>query len=110
MSVRFSYYICKKFITMVNLNHDLVEKEIIRAVEEINNNIQQVDAVIDEDFRPGNFIMSQVLLTAMVRIGRALGIVIPDSCYIFHDKATKTQSTIKEATQKLLKEAIYADK
>lgn len=95
---------------MVNLNYDLVKKEIIRAVEEINSNTQQVDAVIDEDFRPGNFIMSQVLLTAMVRIGRAFSVLIPDSCYIFHDKKTKTQLTIKEATQKLLKEAIYANK
>lgn len=94
---------------MVNINHDLVEKEIIKTVEEINN-ILKIEALVNEDFCPGSLIMSQVLITAMVRIGRILQVTIPDSCYIFHDKKTQKQLTIKEATQKLIKEAINGNK
>lgn len=92
---------------MVQLAHDVVEKEIIKMIEEINNITENLDLIIDKDFCPGNLMMSQVLITAMVRIGRALKVTIPDNCYIFHDKKTLKQLTIKEATQKLINEATY---
>ena len=108
--VRFSYYICTKLETMVNLSYGLVEKEIIRTIEEINESTENIALLIDEDFCPGNLIMSQILLTAMVRIGRKLDVIIPDSCYIFHDKKAKMQLSIKDATLKLIKEANYGNK
>ena len=90
---------------MVELAHDVVEKEIIKMIEEINNSTGNLDLKIDKDFCPGNVIMSQVLITAMVRIGRVLKVTIPDNCYIFHDKKTLKQLSISEASQKLIKEA-----
>jgi len=91
---------------MATLTYELVKSEIIRAVTEINENTVQVDTIINEDCSPGNFIMSQVLLTAMARIGKKLEVKIPLSCYIFHNKKTKEQLTIKQATEKLINEAI----
>jgi hypothetical protein len=92
---------------MIQHSYELVEKEIIKTIDEINSITEKLDIVIDKDFCPGNFIMSQVLITAMTRIGRALQITIPDSCYIFHDKKSLKQFSIKEATQKLIKEATH---
>ena len=94
---------------MATLDPKLVEKEIAKLIIEINNTIK-IDAVVDEDCSPGSIgISSQILITAMGRIGRTLGVTIPDNCYIFHDKKTQKQLTIKEAAQKLIKVAIHGN-
>ncbi len=92
---------------MASITYESVKSEIIRVITEINENTIQVDTEINEDCFPGNFIMSQILLTAMARIEKKLGIILPLSCYIFHNKKTKEQLTIKQATEKLINEAIY---
>ncbi|MBL7718309.1 MAG: hypothetical protein JNL72_05680 [Flavipsychrobacter sp.] len=88
---------------MVNLNEELAEEEIIKAVKEAAEAFD-IDVSVDGECQPGSIIASQVLLSIMARVGRALGVKIPDKCYIFHDKKTKAQLTIKEAVQKLIKE------
>lgn len=93
---------------MVEISHELVEKEIINVIKEINNQIN-IKEVVDADFCPGTFIPSQVLLTQIGRIGKMLNVVIPDNCYIFHDKTTSRQLSVKEAVQKLIKEAKYGN-
>ncbi|HMK16851.1 MAG TPA: hypothetical protein VK492_01520 [Chitinophagaceae bacterium] len=89
---------------MVNLELTRVEKEITKAIDETTNMLK-IDAAVNEDYCPGILIPSQVLVTLMARIGRSLGVMIPDSCYIFHDKKNHQQLSIKEAAKKLIKEA-----
>lgn len=85
---------------MAEINLSSVEQAIVEIVDEIKRKLG-LDTVIDIDCIPGNLIRSQVLLTAMGRIGSALGVTIPNNRYIFHD-TKKRQLTIKEAAQKLL--------
>lgn len=91
---------------MVALKVDLVENEITKAIEEINS-ILKIDANINISCCPGNIgISSQILVTLMGRLEGILNVKIPDNCYIFHDRKSQKQLTIKEAAQKLIKEAI----
>ena len=88
-----------------SLNPTLVENQIIKFITEVNKKISKKDISIDGEFCPGAFIRSQILVNVIGRIARVLDIIIPPSCYIFHDKQLKKQLTIKEAVQKLLKES-----
>jgi hypothetical protein len=87
---------------MAILDHNLIQEEIVRTIAEVNSMLK-LDTAINGDYCPGALISSQILITVMGRIGKALGVIIPDNCYIFHDKKTQNQLTIKEATQKLIK-------
>lgn len=91
---------------MINLDTNLVEKEIIKILEEIKGQLK-IEAAINEECLPGelNGITSQILITAIGRLANTLKISIPLNCYIFHDKISQKQLTIKEAAQKLIKSA-----
>lgn len=78
-----------------------LEKEIIEIIQDVCNH-QEVEEVVNGDFYPGNFIMSQVLVSIFTQIEIKTGITIPNDCYIFHDNKTKRQLNIKEAAIKLL--------
>ncbi|WP_156308890.1 hypothetical protein [Sphingobacterium endophyticum] len=78
-----------------------LEKEIIEIIQEVCDH-QEVEEVVNGDFYPGNFIMSQVLVSIFTQIEIKTGITIPNNCYIFHDSKTKRQLNIKEAATKLL--------
>jgi hypothetical protein len=89
---------------MINIPDTTVEAEIIKIIIEIKDQFR-LDQDINVDCIPGIMegITSHILVTATGRIANALGIVIPNSCYIFHDKKDDRQLTIKEASQKLIK-------
>ena len=91
---------------MVNLTAERVEKEITSAINEVKRRLK-ISATVDRDVCPGDIggITSQILLTLIGRISNNLGVTVPNNCYIFHDKATERQLSIKEAAQKLLKAA-----
>lgn len=90
---------------MVNINYEIVEQEITSVISEISNKLK-IEVTIGIDSCPGSIgIKSQILITIMGRLENTLGISIPHNCYIFHDKKTKRQLSIKEAAQKLIKEA-----
>jgi hypothetical protein len=88
---------------VTDLEHEVIEQSIIKILDEINETLE-AKATIDENCRPGNFFKSHALVTAIDRIADVLEITIPLNCYIFFDKKTLTQLTIKEATLKLIKE------
>ncbi|MCU7549824.1 hypothetical protein OCK74_11900 [Chitinophagaceae bacterium LB-8] len=90
---------------MTKLDNAVVEAKIIKAVDEIKNKLKIDAVVVNIEFCPGKFISSQILVTLMGRIADSLEVNIPENCYIFHDKKTLKQLTIKEAAQKLIKEA-----
>lgn len=79
-----------------------LEKEIIEIIQEVCNH-QEVEETVSEDFCPGNFIMSQVLVSIFSQIEIKTSITIPNDCYIFYDFKSKKQLNIKEAATKLLK-------
>jgi hypothetical protein len=88
---------------MATLNQELVEEELIKAIDEINNAFK-LGAVINRDCCPDTIgIRSPVLITIMARVSFILEVTIPDNCYIFHDKITQSQLTIQEAAFKFLK-------
>ncbi len=88
---------------MITLEAEIIEKEVISIVEEICGTLK-IEAIIDGQFCPGNYIKSQVLLDAIGIIEEALGITIPNDCYIFSEK-NRTQLSIKDTVKKILKEA-----
>ncbi len=90
---------------MTSLQSEQVEEKVISVVKEYCK-ILKIDAIINGEFCPGDFIKSQVLLTAISTIEDALGITIPNDCYVFSDKRNK-QLSIKETTQKILNVAKY---
>ncbi|HEV7332534.1 MAG TPA: hypothetical protein VGN63_15960 [Flavisolibacter sp.] len=92
---------------MINLDGALVEAKIIKAVEEIKHKLKLDAVTVDTELCPGKFISSQILVTLIGRLADALEVKIPDNCYIFLDKKTLKQLTIKESAQKLINEAQY---
>jgi len=94
---------------MVHIDYNVVEGEIIKAVKVLSSKLN-VEAEINSDCSPGTIIgiSSQVLITIMGQLEDALDIVIPNECYIFHDKVTHRQLTVKEAANKLIKIAKHA--
>lgn len=93
---------------MTGLTISAVEAEIANTIESIKSALK-IDVVIDGECCPGSIIKSQILITVMARIGKKLGVIIPNNCYIFHDKKGQKQLTIKEAAQKLIKVAKNGD-
>jgi hypothetical protein len=91
---------------MAKLENALVEAKLIKVIDEIKDKFK-IKADVDIEFCPENFISSQVLVTVTGRIAVALGVTIPENCYIFHDKKTLKKYSIKEAAEKLIKEAKY---
>lgn len=77
------------------------EKEIISVIQEVCD-ILQIKENVDSDFVPGNYIMSQVLISITSQIEITLGIEIKDNFYLFYDSKNKTQLSIKSATKKLI--------
>ncbi|RCR67524.1 hypothetical protein [Larkinella punicea] len=91
---------------MKSLDPSVVELELVKIVDEVNKNISRLDIDIDTSCCPGDIgISSQILITIMGRVSNNLGITIPDDCYIFHDKDSHKQLSIKEAAQKLIEKA-----
>ncbi|RYD57615.1 MAG: hypothetical protein EOP56_07500 [Sphingobacteriales bacterium] len=95
---------------MVKLSTEAVENEIVKVIEQFKVAFG-LDCEIDVNSSPGEIesISSLMLVTASTRVGRALGVTIPLGCYIFCDKAKGRQLTIREAAQKLIKEAKYGE-
>lgn len=87
---------------MSSLTFSAAENEIIKAMRLLKDKYKISEAV-DGDFCPGDFIRSPVLLTYMVRIGKALGVTIPENRYIFHEQKGQKKLSIKEAALKLIK-------
>lgn len=91
---------------MENLNPSVVEAELVKIIDEVNKSISTDEVDVDTNCIPGNIgISSQILITIMGRVGNALGITIPDDCYIFYDKKNNRQLSIKEAAQKIIEKA-----
>uniref|UniRef100_UPI004049A840 hypothetical protein n=1 Tax=Flavobacterium sp. TaxID=239 RepID=UPI004049A840 len=78
-----------------------LEQEIISIIRDVCKH-QEIDEVISGNFVPGNYIMSQILVSIFPQIEITTGINIPIDCYIFHDSKTKKQLNIKDAVSKLL--------
>ena len=87
------------------LKAEIVEQEVANVVKEICS-VLKIEAVIDSECFPGTIIKSQVLLSVIGSIADALGVIIPNDCYIFREKNLK-ELTIKETAQKIIQVAIY---
>jgi hypothetical protein len=88
---------------MADLDIEVVEKEIVKVVQEAAD-LMGVPVKVDAGCAPGGAgISSQVLVTVMCRLEGILNVIIPDNCYIFHDRTSLRQLTIREASEKLLK-------
>ena len=86
---------------MADLNINLLEREIVKVVQEAAD-LMGVAVKVDAGCAPGNSgISSQVLVTVMCRLEGILNVEIPDNCYIFHDKMSLRQLSIREASEKL---------
>jgi hypothetical protein len=86
---------------MATLTIASVEKEIVKVVQEAATHMG-VAVNIDAACAPGSSgLSSQVLVTVMCRLEGILDITIPDDCYIFHDRTSMRQLTIREASEKL---------
>lgn len=91
---------------MKHLKQSEVEAELVKIIDEVNKNISTVETDVDADCIPGHIgISSQILITIMGRVSNALEVVIPDDCYIFYDKKTNRQLTIREAAKKLIEKS-----
>jgi hypothetical protein len=61
-----------------------------------------LNITVDSDVRPGELVQSQILFTLTGRLSSKLGVNIPNDCYLFSEKKTRKQLSIKEATKKFL--------
>ena len=87
---------------METLNITRVESELMNSIQEVKEMFNLGDPITG-DVCPGSIgIASQVLIDVMVRIGSKLGVSIPDNAYIFYDKDSRKQLSIREAAQKLI--------
>lgn len=104
------YFDCKKIILslyeihtiMIEISIEKLEQEVISIIQDVCKH-QGIEEIVNCDFIPGNYIMSQVLVSIFPQIEIKTDIDIPINCYIFHDNKTKKQLNIKEAVYKLLK-------
>lgn len=88
---------------MADLDIKVVEKEIVKVVQEAADHMG-VALKVDENCTPGAAgISSQVLVVVMCRLEGILNVSIPDSCYIFYERTSLQQLSIREASEKLLK-------
>ena len=81
-----------------------IENEVLGYIQEVKAMLK-IETPTSLDSCPGNTLRSPVLFSVMVRIGYKLGMNIPINCYIFQDKCSKKQLSIREASKRLLKEA-----
>jgi hypothetical protein len=86
---------------MKALELEKLEKEIVTIIQDVCKH-QEIEEVVSGNFVPGNYVMSQVLVSIFPQIEIITGITIPIDCYIFHDSKTKKQLNIKDAVSKLL--------
>jgi hypothetical protein len=86
---------------MEALQLEKLEQELISIIQDVCKH-QEIEETISGNFVPGNYIMSQVLVSIFPQIEITTGITIPIDCYIFHDSKTKKQLNIKDAVSKLL--------
>lgn len=86
---------------METLELEKLEKELVTIIQDVCKH-QELEEVVSGNFVPGNYIMSQVLVSIFPQIEIITGITIPIDCYIFHDSKTKKQLNIKDAVSKLL--------
>lgn len=92
---------------MNTLQAPVVENELTSLIKDYCQNLGlDLPKTIDGDFIPGNFIKSQVLITAICDIAAILNVEIPNNCYIFFEKKERRQLSIKETVQKILEVAI----
>jgi len=88
---------------MAALTIEQVEREITAEIKEAGRRYK-IETPINRDLCPGNVgIESPVLVSIMGRLAAKLEVSIPLTSYIFHDKRTHRQLSIKEAAAKLLK-------
>lgn len=87
---------------MLKITATEAEQKIIEVVKKVASDMQ-VGMNVDADCIPGNLIASYALVTAISRIADAINAIVPDNCYIFHERKTKRQLSIKEAALKLIK-------
>lgn len=88
---------------MADLN---IEEEIITIIKRVCES-QNINEEVNADFCPGNFIMSQVLVSIIPEIEIKTRMNIPLDCYIFYNNSkNKEQLSIRNAVKKLLKVAI----
>lgn len=87
-----------------------VEDKIIEALNVVCKTLM-IDVSIDGDSCPGKIfgVTSQILVTVMGRLETLLDVIIPNNIYIFHDKKSNTQLSVKEAANKLLKTAKHGE-
>lgn len=85
---------------MITIEPELIEEELIAVITEICTELE-IDGIINKDFRPGDYIKSQVLLDTISAIEEALNIIIPNEVYIFSEKNHK-QLSIEETVQKII--------
>ncbi|MGF6849430.1 hypothetical protein QFZ51_004665 [Chitinophaga sp. W3I9] len=83
----------------MTLQIEIVEKQLVTILKDYCERLE-IPEKVDSDFFPGNFIKSQVLLTAICEVELALEVVIPNECYIFCEK--RRQLSVKEVAQKIL--------
>lgn len=79
-----------------------IEKDVISIIQDVCA-IEDINEIVNANFVPGNYLMSQVLVSIFCQIEIKTGITIPIDCYIFHDSDKKKQLNIKDAATKLLK-------
>lgn len=93
---------------MIDISQELVEKKIIEVTKEITDTLE-LEITLNVNSCPGLLpeVTSQVQVTIMSRLQKALNVIIPDDHYIFYDKKEKKQLDIKKAAQKLIKIAHY---
>jgi hypothetical protein len=86
------------------LTNEQVEKAITKVINEVKRKLK-ITASVDRDVCPGNIngLTSQILVTLIGRIGNDLGVSVPNGCYIFKDRDSDEQLSVKQAAQKLIK-------
>jgi hypothetical protein len=86
------------------LTDEQVENAITGVINEVKRKLK-IKAAIDRDVCPGNIngLTSQILVTLIGRIANALGVNVPNGCYIFKDGDSGEQLSVKQAAKKLIK-------
>nr|WP_299213867.1 hypothetical protein [uncultured Allomuricauda sp.] len=85
----------------MELQLENIENQIKEIIEEINAETES-SANITANTCPYDIgITSQVLVSVMGTLESILEVEIPANCYIFHDKKSNKQLSIKEAALKL---------
>ena len=78
-----------------------IENQIKAVIEEINEETELNSSITVNTCPYDVGISSQILVSVMGLLENKLEIEIPASCYIFHDKTSNRQLSIKESALKL---------